>query len=93
MGLYVSRSRDYYCRTLINDHRLKWLPGILSKYLYTNEAEQKLNDYWYLAMADQWIRIDGRLYIEVIGNKPQLWVEENARAQYLAEQRLELNLG
>jgi len=77
----------------IGDHGLELLAQKLCHHWGPKEREQLLNDFWFLATADQEIRIDERLVIELIASNLQLEADDITRARYQAEQRLELNIG
>lgn len=77
----------------ISDHGLELLAQQLCHHWGAKKREQLLNDFWFLATADDEIRIDERLVIELIANNLQLDADDITRARYQAEQRLELNIG
>ncbi len=77
----------------INDHGLEVLAQKLCHHRGPKEREQLLNDSWFLARADDQIRTDERLTIELIANNLQLEAGDITRARFQAEQRLELNIG
>lgn len=76
----------------VNDHGLEILAQKLCLYWGPRERESLLNDFWLLATADEEIRIDERLVIELIANNLQLEADDITRARYRAEQKLELNI-
>jgi len=73
--------------------RLEVLAQKLCHHRGPKEREQLLNDSWFLARADDQIRTDERLTIELIANNLQLEAGDITRARFQAEQRLELNIG
>jgi len=76
-----------------SDHGLETLARKLCEHWTEKERQHLLNDFWFLATADQEIRVDERLVIELIANNLQLESEDITKARYMAEQRLELNIG
>ncbi len=76
----------------IDDNAIAQLSKTLCKHWGPKERAQLLNDFWEIATADEEIKIDERLTIELIANNLELDPEEITRARYSAEQRLELNI-
>lgn len=76
----------------IDDKSIEQLSKTLCKHWGQKERTQLLNDFWDLATADEEIRIDERLTIELIANNLELDPADITRARYQAEQRLELNI-
>jgi uncharacterized tellurite resistance protein B-like protein len=79
-------------KATINDQGIEGLTKVLCQQWNDKERTQLLHDFWDLATADQEIRIDERLMIELIANNLDLAENEITRARYNAEQRLELNI-
>jgi uncharacterized tellurite resistance protein B-like protein len=79
-------------KATLNDQGIEGLTKVLCQQWNEKERTQLLHDFWDLATADDEIKIDERLMIELIANNLDLEEKEITRARFNAEQRLELNI-